>query len=94
MNTQVIKEYYCETESVSSNKQVASDCSGILFVNKGANVVRVNDLPLSQDEALSYTPDDGVEIDRTKYIIRFEDSGGTDLLYIVRKKYEGLNYER
>jgi hypothetical protein len=93
-----MKEYIIDTEGVAKNKYVESNCSGILFVNKGTNPVKVNGLPLSTDQSLEFTPDGSpeqgeVEVDRTQYNVVFDTSGaGTSLLFVVRKKYKGVNY--
>ena len=74
---------------------VESNCSGIVFINYGTSVAYINFLPIAASGG-AYSPDtigtNNVEIDRSKYRLTFDTSGGTMKVMVIRKLYKSINY--
>lgn len=80
-------KYVIETQEITAPEMTPANCNAIQFSNKGTATAYVNDLPLAQDESFAFSGHE-LEMDTTRYRIRF-GSTGTTSLFVIRKRYVG-----
>lgn len=84
-----MRKYTIQSEFLAENKvlDVNENLNAIVFTNRGTNPVYINGEPLNEDQSFSNNGQ-ADELDKTRYDIRFDTSGGgTSLLHIRRKVY-------
>jgi hypothetical protein len=74
------------TQFYSSSETLLPGFFACLFFNRGTNTVQVNSHTLLPGDYLSVGGNYGI-INDTSYYVRFIDTGGTNLLEVLRSDY-------
>lgn len=81
-----MKNYRVETEPVSTSGIIdAKDSNEIIFINKGTATAEIDGFPLSNNEFLTDSGNEG-EINKSRYRITWT-TPGTQIVYVRRKFY-------
>jgi hypothetical protein len=80
------RNYTVLTQLTDKPGSVEAGHNTITFFNKGTETVLINGFPLAQNESLVIGGNRG-EIDQTKWLYSFGNSGGSRQLFILRKIY-------
>jgi hypothetical protein len=80
-----MRKFTINTQVVTENGVVESNCNAITFKNTGAATVYVKGVPLVTGEPMEVTGNDD-EMDITQYDIRF--GSGAAQLIVLRKTYQ------
>ena len=73
-------------EIVTVSRNVESNCNGITFINLGTSACTVLGVPLQQGQSLTIPCNIG-EVDRTNYMVRFDQTDSDTRLNVIRKNY-------
>lgn len=82
-----VRQYTTEARYFYQNTVVPSNCNSITFLNLGTNVATVDGIPLSTNQSIAFTGNEG-EINIRDYNISFSGAG-TNSLVAIRKIYVG-----